>query len=488
MQDDCGDLYDKDTVTHRYTRLSSQARQVNLDSILSWSEKFPFLEHHYNTKGFDCDIIHMDVALDLMEIHAQDGADLVTRSEVSVTAQGNESCEWQTVTSLIMPPELCRDFSAEQYLGANVTPAMILSSDSNEIRLKVRFPAEEWAHIFTCLTDIKLKHDENKAYIVFDNDPFERESPSSDYLQRISMYQEIQSCSGRGMPLICRAIILWTFRMVIPGEKAETTWRYIDNPSQSCVSPSSQSSHHTTVSPITQFNAWTNSPPEVENGTLGAYVRPLVSPLTTTGLESTFEPESFDFQGQQFSIHPESLSLESIASSNSEPLSGNANIIQNDGDYFASAIDTRPSPFAEALFCWNGIPSGSPHQETAWASCAAIPTNTLSIDCEPISMSQPWHINIGPRITHWSELKDGRSNWSDLDASAHQAIYLEEKDHNLESWINAGNGEVKDELIGEADDAQLPILPPGPVDTKDSGWAESETGFDFNQLIERLRA
>lgn len=491
IQDDCGDLYEKDTVTHRYSRLSSQAHPARLDFLLNWCEKFPYLEPHDSARGLDCEIIHMDVLLNLMGTHARDGADLVTRSEMSVPNHGNENCEWQTVTNLIKPPELCRYYDTEQHCGASVAPAKILSSNATETRLKVRFPAEEWAHIFTRLTDVQLKYETNERYQAFGSERFMgAERPAEEYLRQVSMYQEIQSSSGPGMPFTRRAIVLWTFRATTPGAKAETTWRYVDATLlQSCVSPSSESSHQLSATTTNGFNSSPNSPLQFQvqqHGVFDPFMRGLITSPSPAGLQSTFSAESYGYQDRQFTMPSENFNFESITPSGSDLTLVNNNITANIEAYIANATNTRMVGFNRTHLDWDAIPSGLLHAGSTWTNYAAIPSDSPHTDGESAATSQSWRMDIGPRLAHWTEFKDVKDEWAEINPSKQNPIYTEQDDDKLLSWLDPADTEPKDAYI-EADDIQLPILHPRLTDTRDPSWVGSDSGFDF-QLVERMSA
>ena len=491
IQDECGDLYGKETVTHRYSRLSSEGRPASLDSILDWCGKFPYLEPYYNAGELDCKIIHMDVSLNLMETHAREGAELVTRLEMSVPSQGNENCEWQTVTSLVKPPELCRQYGTEQPWGASEAPATILWSNATETRLKVRFPAEEWAHIFTHLTNVQLNNESIERCQTFRSNRFmSAERSAEEHLRQVSMCQDIQSSSGPGMPLTRRAIILWTFRATIPGEKAETTWRYIDaTPLQYCVSPSSQSSHRLSATTTNGFNSSANSPPKLQaqqRDFLDPFMRGLVTPPSTAGLQSTFAAESYGYHDQQFSIPSENFSFEYNTPSGNEPSLVNNNITANIGAYFTNATNARMDGFHHTHLDWGGMPSGLLPAGPSWTDYMAMPSNTPHTDGESAATSQSWSMDMDPQLAHWTELKYGKDEWIETNTSKQKSTYFEQDDDKPISWLAPVNNDPKDTYV-EADDIQLPILHHELTDARDPSWMGSDSSFDF-QLTESLTA
>jgi transcriptional enhancer factor len=492
IRDDCGDLYETDNVSHRYSRLSSQSQQVNLDFVLNWCQKFPHLESLYNAGELDCDIIHMDVSLNLMETHAEDGADLVTRSEISVTSQENETYEWQTVTSFIKPPGLCRDYCAE-HLESNVTPAKVLFSNAEETRLKVRFPAEQWAHILTRLTDLQLKYDEAERCHTLSGESFlDTEQPVQEHLQQVSMYQEVQSCFGLGLPFIRRAIILWTFRPVAAGESAETTWRYVDPTlSHSWMSPSSSSSQRPSSVKADNFSTWSTSSPQLQlqhQGVLDPYVRGLVTPPSTAGLQSTFAPENYGYHNLQFNMHPEDLSFASITNTHAEPTLLDNNIATDIDAYLSNASDVRIGYFGHDPTSWNINNTVSVNAGPAWPNYEALPASASQVESESGVTHHGLHMDMDPRLTHWTETKERKGNWTEMNLVKQKALYMEQGDDKLLCWLDPANSEIKDLYVDNTDEGQLPKLSPKPIDTRGLSWIGGDISLDFNQLVERLRA
>lgn len=86
--EDQGDLLRDQNVLHRYSGLVLQPRShERLDNIHNWRDSFPALAETLSRHPLRCDIIHMDVSLNLMRTHAPDGSELVSRSEMIIPGQ-----------------------------------------------------------------------------------------------------------------------------------------------------------------------------------------------------------------------------------------------------------------------------------------------------------------------------------------------------------------------------------------------------------------
>jgi transcriptional enhancer factor len=474
---------------HRYTRLSSQTSSVNLDTISNWRQMFPYLESIYDAGELTCGIIHMDVSLQLMELHAQDGAELVTRSEMLISGQDAEVCEWQTITSLIKPAELYQSDITDPPWRANVTTTSILTASENETRLKVRFPAEEWAQLFTHLTDIQLKYEESqRCQHVGGGSYINAARQAREFVRQISMYQEIQSCSSPGMPFIRRAIILWTFQAAAPGQVAQTAWRYVDStPSSSCISPSPDPLQLSAVMNY-NLNSWGDSTSHLQHqDVLAPYVHELETPSNTAVLQSSFREYDFRYHDQGFELPSENFSFESTTTVDSESILADSVTTRNIESLLSNTTTVDIGDYHHAAPTWNIPYTQSVSSGPAWVNYATIPPSTAHIEHGSGTESHSWPIGSGPRMTHWAGYRNMKDDLLGLNNAKHKHTYIEKGDGKLSPWVDSAGNEFKDISV-EDDDGQLPHLSAGATDTKDTGWIGSDTGFDFNQLAERLKS
>ncbi|KAM3069303.1 hypothetical protein ACMFMG_010810 [Clarireedia jacksonii] len=323
------DLRHDGLVLHRYSGLSPTSRpRGTLESIPHWRQRFPYLAHLVATDNLNCEVIHMDVSLDLMKTHAPDKSELLTRLEMVLPGRTLARCAWQSVTSLIKPQELHGDLYKDPILNGTAFPMYVLGYNSTETRIKVAIPAETWAYTFTQLMNLhfELELEKKRNPIETSSTAYSQNNNNSNidddnsgpsirnYVDQIAMYQELQSSSGEGMPFIRRAILIWTFRKSRSGESNDTTWRYVDPapPRHMCMSPpqththdhlgsSSISEYNTTTT--TNHNAWPNCDLQTShNGLLDPFVQGLATPPHTAGLQSPFDAP--DAATQQVYAYP----------------------------------------------------------------------------------------------------------------------------------------------------------------------------------------
>jgi len=78
------------------------------------------------------------------------------------------------------------------------------------------------------------------------------------YIDQITMFQEIFCSEGPGQPFIRKAIMLWTFKKCKAGEQGQSTWRYLTPaPSRSaCFSPHPGNNHVLSATMKENFSAW----------------------------------------------------------------------------------------------------------------------------------------------------------------------------------------------------------------------------------------
>jgi len=487
-QEEYGDLCEKEVVAHRYSRLTSQLHRGDLDGISNWRQRFPYLEPLYSTGELNCDLIHMDVSLDLMGTHAPEGADLVTRSEVSIPGRNYERCEWQTLTCLVKPSELHRDPNMDSSLKARLTAADIMSVSDVETRLKVRFPAEDWANIFTRLTDLQLKYEERQRSQSFGGDNLVGSTrPARDFVDQISMYQEVQSRSGPDMPFTRRAIILWTFCVARPGEGGQTTWRYLNpTPSRrSCMSPSPHPSQILSAVMHENFNAWVDNPLHLQHqNVVDPFLQGPATPANTAGLQPSFAGHDYGYHHQQFDMPAENLSFESTTI-DSESTLVDSNAAANI-DSFISGATVSIGDYDHNSPHWDVPHTESFDHDPGWANYA-ISSNTPHLEWTPEMRDHAWPDTSDPKHDNWVEDIDINHDWTDDSTVKQGRNYVEQSANKLSPWIDHSDSGIKD-TYSVANDVHPPQLTAGAIDAKEQSWVSGDTGFDFNHLAESLKS
>lgn len=410
----------------------------------------------------NCDIIHMDVSLDLMSSHAPEKAELRTRLEISIPGSSRtfENCQWQTVTSLNKPSELYRDPIEDPPLEAKPFIADTLSVSDVETRIKVPFPAISWAHTFTSLTDLQLRYEDGFG----GSGVAVNAGPAREFTERMSMYQEVQSSAGPDQPFVRRAIILWTFRKVKNGEVGETVWRYIDAspPRSSCMSPSPHIGHHISASMNENFQSFlNNTPPSQDPSTMDTFVQSLSNPVTSVGLQSPFAPVGYSSLNQNYDM-PHRISLDSSATLDSEStlVEESANI-----DSILSSTNMNLGDYDQSAASWNLNHPGSFEADPSWGNYANVPSATPQMGWD-LDKHQAW-----PETTYkqgtWLPETHAKQDWSH--AEKPEQASFDQSLTKLPTWLDQPVNEANNGY-SEADNTSIPELLTGNVDTKDHSW------------------
>lgn len=407
------DLRRDGLVLHRYSGLSTPKPRANLESILHWRQKFPHLAQLQANNDLNCDIIHMDVSLDLMKTHAPDNSELLTRLEMSIPSRefsvGNRDFPgfaWQSVTSLIKPAELYGDPSRDPVLECTVLPMTVLGRTDSEIRIKVPIPAETWAYTFTQLMNIHFELEKKRLSQSYGEDGLGRPLNSiRECVDQVSMYQEIQSSAGDRLPFIRRAILIWTFHKARSGEGNDTTWRYVDPapPRHMCMSPPPHPNNN--LPNLEQYNSWSESSLHMQQpNILDSFVQGLATPPHTASLQSPFDTVGYTYPAQHFEMSNENMSFVSHVTVDSEstlvnetdptnhidsflgnPAGVNIGGYGDAGDHYyghlpANPVNANESFDTDPAWANYSVPTSTPWEHGGESKALAWPDTTMQIE------------------------------------------------------------------------------------------------------------
>lgn len=385
------ELYEEGLVLHKYTGLSTQHQRASIESIPNWRQRFPLLS---GARDLDSSVIHMDTSLDLMSTYPPERAELVSRIEFSMPATSDlEHHSWQVITSLNMPPELCKDPSENDRSSTSQSHAISTSRD--EISIKVSFPAVPWAFALVRLTEAQLRYIEERRF-----DPIARKS-AREFLDQISMYQAIQSSPSHGRPFETRAIILWTFHKATHGEPSGTTWRYLNAPPPrgTIMSPSPQHSSQLSAIMNENFHVFeTGQQPSM----LGSF--------SASGLHSPYANQGFNFAAPAGYEMPSknNLSFSSAMAADSDGTLVSDTDHNNIDHYLAStSVGVGLDYGGHDAHNWHMPPSESFSDDPAWADYS-VPSTTPQLGAWDASVSNakipdPWHDALDGKPGSWDQ-------------------------------------------------------------------------------------
>jgi transcriptional enhancer factor len=536
------DLLNEGMVAHRFTGLSTQRQRDSLETLSNWRQRFQYLQQLLAVGELQSDIIHMDVSLNLLMSHPPEGAELCCQTVLSIP-QGHE-CEWRIITTLNRPPELYRDPHSDPPVDREACLGQATSLGNGETRVKIPFPAVGWANAVTCLTNLQAKYDENRKNQALGLISSSNARPAREYVEQISMYQEVQSSSGPRMPFTCRAIIVWTFHQAHDGEGNGTHWRYLDAspPLRLVMSPSPHASHQISASISENFNSWAEAPLSMHQNLMDPFVQGLVTPPNTAGLQSPFDAAGYGgYGGHGFDLPGENLSFVSNNTMDSE-----ATLVDHDTaaniDHFLSNVNVGLGDYDHGVANWALPVTESFDADPAWANYN-VPSSTPALGWDggdgkghawnDIAVSgaemgrlsgKMWEGDEGKAELHeWttavssSPMKmaenENLREWVSERSPVKMGSHVENIEQKLGVWIEEnGDGEEKGgyEEVGDTKDGYAIVgnlkndypevggldhgIGSGLGDGGDEekaymhNWEVVDDGFDYESLAERLKA
>ena len=422
-------LHSEGISAHKYTDLSVQTPRESLETMSNWRQRYPYLAHLHAIGDLNCDIIHMEVSLD-MSSHDTDGAELLTRQEMSIPSKEFSKCAWQCVTSVIKPAELYRDPIDDPPIEGQVQTMLVAGVSDAETRLRVPFPVIAFAQAFASLAQIDFDNQKKRNAQPYTN---EHSRSIRDYVNQISMYQELQSSAAPGMPFIRRGVIIWSFHKMRTGEGNGTTWRYVDPPParRMCMSPT-PTSHQGFASMTESYNSWPESPLNLQSNIHDSFIQGLATPPLTGDLESPFPNSNYVYPTQPFGDMPqESLSFGSSITVDSE-----STLVGHDPhgpssqlDNFLSNANASLNDYDHSSQGWH-LPHGTENfdADTAWNYIAPSSTPQLPWDQDTHTNPKSQHNGWGSEAV--SPNKQNISSWPESLATPDQ------KAHSNNLWMD----------------------------------------------------
>ncbi|TGO58897.1 hypothetical protein BCON_0050g00290 [Botryotinia convoluta] len=484
------DLRRDGLVLHRYSGLSSSKPRGSLESILHWRQKFPHLAQLHSTNDLNCDIIHMDVSLDLMKTHAPDNSELLTRMEVSIPGKDFAGSNWQSVTSLIKPADLYGDPARDPVLEGTALPMTVLGMSDSETRIKVAIPAETWAYTFTLLMNLHFEIEKKRLPQSYGGNGLNRPSNSiREYVDQISMYQELQSSAGERMPFIRRAILIWTFHKARIGEGNDTTWRYVDPapPRHMCMSPPPH--RHQNLPNLEHYNSWPESPLHLQQpNLLDSFVQGLATPPHTTSLQSPFDTTGYIYPAQHYDMSNENISFVSHATVDSESTLVNETDPTNQIDNFLNNSA--------------GVNMGA-YGDVSGHYYGHIPVNTVNAN-ESFDADPAWANYSVPASTPWEQSEENKGlAWPDTSThieSSNKHVWnndTQEEKQTQSTWngddidVNGVNVDGRDNMTGKNAN-EMPwsdvVMSSSPNKQNGNGYIESNIESKLLPWIEQATA
>jgi transcriptional enhancer factor len=293
---------------HRYSgsTLKSMMRG-NLEAIPNWRSRFPLLAR---AQPIDrkCEIIHMEVSLAIRNGLMPESAELWGHFEIIIPGEEEVRANWRCMQSLYKPNDLYGPAETDpRYENVDSAVAAERYEPGVGTHMRVSFPANTWAYALVKIAELEQQFEEASQ----SGKPFPTTMSARQYIDQISMYQDIFCSVGHDTEYKRKAIILWTFKKSSAGEKGESSWRYLDPaPSRrDCFSPHPGQGHVVSAAMVENFHAWAE-PQQIQIQPPGPYdplLQGLQTPPHSAVLQSPFgfssyPPPHHDMPGENLSF------------------------------------------------------------------------------------------------------------------------------------------------------------------------------------------
>lgn len=472
-------------VAHKFTKLGTEKHRDKLESVMGWRQKFPHLYQLDIIGELNCDIIHMDTTLNLLSAEPPPGSELVSQSILSIPGKQTDQCLWRMVTTLHKPPELYRDPMMDERLENEISPVDVISQTEVETRIKASFPIFHWAHAFICLVGIQAQYDEHQRSLQSYGTSLETLSRTArEYVEQVTMYQEVQSAAAPGMPFIRRAVIIWTFRQASEDEGNSTNWRYLDAPParRMCMSPP-HPSHLTSSTMNENFNSWAETPLLLQQSMLDPFVQGLATPSQTGGLQPAFDASPYPFSASGFDLPVENLSFVSSSTADSEATLVNHEAPTNI-DHFLSNVNM--ADYSQDANAWQLLATEDFDADPTWANYT-VPSGTPAEGWDDTKNSA-WP---DTKQINWTDDTNSKHDWTEPSSPSKQMSYIEQSiEQKLLPWIEGHRDEDSQSTLQDQGtdplqeiDANATIHTPKATEE----WIHPEDEFDYAELVERLK-
>jgi len=396
----------------------------------------------------------MDATLELMDVHVPSGSFLTAKTEISIPGRELEGCIWKTTTTLNRPNELYRDHVKDPPGLIHENINQVISVTDVETRIKLPFPPNSWAHVFTSLTQLQSKFDEQRL----DNGYVENNGggarPAREYLEQISMYQEVKSSRGSDLPYVRRGIIIWTFHKARHGETGLTNWRYLSTtpPRSSCMSPSPHVIHHYAADMNENFNSFLDSStPLHQLGFLDSFVQGFPAHPSHTGLQSPFESFGYSYNHDL----PTDMGFETQTTMDTPSTleNGAANL-----ESFLSNGSIQLGDLGQNSAPWNLSHPECFTADHAWPNYDVVPSNAPQLEWEQESESL-WQTASDVKEDTWKHDSSRKTDWGNLE----------------EQMENSNEHKVWDEGVQHSGKQQDWNEDPDISDEKEDAWTPTPT-------------
>jgi transcriptional enhancer factor len=254
-EDDAGDGK-LSTKVHTYSDSIPRAVGYSmLEMFPDWQTRFPILAQIHSRNELKCDVIHVEASLELRYGSLPERSELWGRFELLAPGKHNRQYVWRCTQSLFKPADLYGAPTADpRFENVTSTPIIDRYEPGVGTHIRVSFPALSWAYTLQRLSTLEAQFDE----AVQTGAPLPTPTTARQYIDQITMFQEIFCSEAPNQSFSRKAILLWTFKKCKAGEQGRATWRYLypSPPRSTCFSPHPGATHVVSAAMSETFAAW----------------------------------------------------------------------------------------------------------------------------------------------------------------------------------------------------------------------------------------
>ncbi|KFX98770.1 hypothetical protein V490_02127 [Pseudogymnoascus sp. VKM F-3557] len=256
------------------------------EALPNWRRQFSKIEHDPAVRDFGCSLIHVDVSLALRYVNTPQQAELWGSFEIAIPANDSH-LKWRSVQTVQRHMDLFGDSGSDMHISTDNSPLHFdrFEEGSGAI-MRLAFPALPWAQALGKMDDAQKQFEESQQ--VGHYHPVQ--PAAHQYIDQITMYQDIFSSADHGHSWTKRAVFVWTFNKTNQDERGLITWRQIHTPlPQALLSPQPNHNQGLQTTMDDSFSTMARGPLlSIEP----VYYNPMPNPLITPS-NSSAQPSPF---------------------------------------------------------------------------------------------------------------------------------------------------------------------------------------------------
>ena len=358
------------------------------ESLPNWRQQFPQMEHASVVRGLGCSLVHVDVSLSLRYATTPEEAELLGTFEIAVPS--NEShLKWRSVQTVQRHKDLFGASGPDLISSNNSHLQMDRFDDGTGAIMRLSFPVLPWAHALGKMDSLQEQFEESQR----SGDYHPVQLTARQYIDQITMYQEVFSSADYGHSWTKRVIFVWTFTRANPDERGLITWRHIHTAplAQSLLSPHPDNSRNIQASIDSSFNPMGCAPAlSIQPIYYEAVPNNLITPCNSSAEQSPFS--------QYGNPSHEDILSEDITFMPHNPKQSDDAIVEHQAPHMNYMVDsdhTNLHGFEQRVSMWQPHPNLQRFENDAYLSSYSTPIATGGV---ALDFKGNWR---GPQELEW---------------------------------------------------------------------------------------